>query len=119
MIVAEQSETAVRAVIDRWLAKLVDQDFEGGTALLVPRTKWTATLLETAIRKYGVVTASASGAGPRFVVEWFGRARRDGCIAMAEIQLPINGAWSDVTATFNVLETDDGLRLALEDVRQN
>jgi hypothetical protein len=119
LIVAAPSDEAVRVVIDQWLAKLCDHDFEGAIALLVPRTKWNATLLETAIRNRGVVTASASGPGPRFVVDWFGRARRDGCIGIAEIQLPINGAWSDVTSTFNVLETDDGLRLALEDVRQN
>ena len=115
MIVVERSDAAVRAVIDQWLAKLCDQDFAGALALLIPRTKWNATLLEAAVRKHGNPCAAASG-DARFAVDWFHRARRDGTIGIAEIQLPLDGAWSDVTATFNVVESADGLELALEDV---
>jgi hypothetical protein len=34
----------------------------------------------------------------------------------AHYDLPLNGAWSDVTATFDILDTPDGLALALNDV---
>jgi hypothetical protein len=106
LIVAERSDAAVRVVIDEWLTKLSQRDFEGALAILIPRTKWNATLLQGVLGDRSVEPRAEA----RFVVDWFGRARRDGTIGIAEI------AASNITATFNIVETDEGLRLALEDV---
>jgi hypothetical protein len=60
-----------------------------------------------------------TGNGRRFDVSWFDRPV--GCgwgasVGHAHYDLPLNGTWSDVTASFDIIETEEGLALALDDV---
>jgi hypothetical protein len=129
MELRDRTDEAVRAVIDRWLVELCERNVDGALAMLVPSKQWTPELLATVIRNYGSidpfwdgrtfqVTApeSATGKGPRFNVTWFEGSRSDGFAGYAHYDLPLNGEWSDVTASFDIVETRHGLCLALDDI---
>lgn len=102
-------------------------------AMLSPSKHWTAELLATVIRNYGFIEPLASGRtfavtpiesalgeGPRFDVTWFdaGGERRpdDARVGFAHYDLPLNDEWSDVTASFDIVDSADGLVLSLDDV---
>jgi hypothetical protein len=131
LLVPERTPEAVRDVIERWVALLVEERFEEALGLLAPsRTQtWTPELLATVIRNYGFIEphpsgatfrftpiASATGDGPRFDATWFERPTRDDRWGSARYDLPLNGEWSDVTATFDILDGPFGPVLALDDV---
>jgi hypothetical protein len=124
-----RSEAAVRAVIESWIALLVAGRTGEALALLVPSERWTPELLDTVVRHYGFIEprrdgktfsvtpiASAVGGGSCFTVEWLSQPAPDGRVGWAQFNLPLNGEWSDVTATFDLLETAGGLCLALDDL---
>jgi hypothetical protein len=129
---------AVRAVIETWVELLVEKKYEQALAMLTTsrplldplatETGWTPELLAKVIQNYGsvesrddgqvftVTSATAVCAGPRFDVTWFDKPV--GCgwrasVGHAHYDLPLNGEWSDGTAT---IETEEGLALALDDV---
>jgi hypothetical protein len=95
-------------------------------------TGWTPELLARVIGNYGSVesrddgkvfavtpSATAVGAGPRFEVTWYGKPVGCGwgsAVGHARYDLPLNGEWSDVTATFDIIETEEGVAVGLEDV---
>jgi hypothetical protein len=95
-------------------------------------TAWTPELLAAVIQNYGSVEsrddgktfavtpiATAVGAGPRFDVTWFEKPLGYGSgasVGHARYDLPLNGQWSDVTASFDIVDTAEGLALALDDV---
>jgi hypothetical protein len=133
--VPERTAEAVRDVIERWVGLLVDERFDEALALLATRpespleTTWTPELLATVIRNYGFLDphpsgatfrvtsiASANGEGPRFDATWYERPTRDDRWGSARYDLPLNGEWSDVTASFDILDGPFGPVLALDDV---
>jgi hypothetical protein len=62
--------------------------------------------------------ASARGDGPFFDVTWFEQSEsmtRDR-VGYARYNLPLAGEWSDVTASFDIVKSADGLVLTLDDV---
>jgi hypothetical protein len=89
-------------------------------------------VLATVIQNYGFIEpredgetfsvtpiATATGDGPRFEVSWFDKPV--GCgwrasLGHAHYDLPLNGASSDVTATFDIIDTPEGLVLVLDDL---
>ena len=137
-----RSTDAVRAVIEAWLRLLVEGRFGDALAILGRRRSllepletepsWTPELLAKVIQNYGSVvprkdgktfvvtpTDGAAGNGPRFEVTWFEQPIGVGwgaCVGYAHYDMPLNGAWSDVTVTFDIVDTQDGLVLALDDV---
>jgi hypothetical protein len=141
-IVSERTTEAVRAVVERWVGLLVERKYAKAITMLAatrplldpPATEtwWTPELLATVIQNYGSVEpredrktsavtpiATAAGDGPRFEVTWF--ENPVGCgwgasVGQACYDLPLNGTWSDVTATFDIIETAEGLALALDQV---
>jgi hypothetical protein len=142
IVLAARTDDAVLSVIETWVGLLVERQYEEALALLAtPRPllepaeaskPWSAELLATVILNYGFVeprevgevfsvtpTSTATGSGPRFEVKWF--EKPVGCgwgasVGHAHYDLPLSGEWSDVTATFDILDTPEGLVLALEDV---
>jgi len=60
--------------------------------------------------------ATAVANGPRFEVEWYAEPTRDDRWGWAKYDLPLDGEWSDVTATFDILDGPWGPVLALDDV---
>jgi hypothetical protein len=133
-VISERTNDAVRSAIERWVRLLGDLRFYDAMAMLAPSKDWTAELLATVIRNYGFIEPLASGRtfavtpiesavgeGPRFEVTWFdtGVERRpdDARVGFADYDLPLNDEWSDVTATFDIVDSADGLVLWLDDVR--
>jgi hypothetical protein len=127
-VISSRSDTAVVLVIERWLEYLVAEEYPEALAMLAASELWTPELLQRVIFNYGfiephprgttfVVTpvATATGDGPRVQVTWFGEPTQ-GAVGYARYDLPLNGEWSDVTASFDILETPEGLTLALDDV---
>jgi hypothetical protein len=132
-ILPDRTDQAVRSALERWVGLLVGQRFEEALAMLGPSGTWTPQLLAKVVRHYGSVepeedrrtfsvTAPAvttEGGDARFEVTWLDKAASVGSCARlgrAFYDLPLDGVWSDVTATFDILETADGLVLALDDV---
>ena len=142
IVLSERTAEAVRVIVERWVGLLVGRKHEEALAMLAsPRplldapsaeTGWTPESLAQVIQNYGSVEpredrktsavtpiATAAGDGPRFEVTWF--ENPVGCgwgasVGHAHYDLPLDGAWSDVTATFDIIETAEGLALALDQV---
>ena len=132
----DRTDKAVRSAIERWVGLLADQRFEEALAMLARSEQWTPELLVSVIGNYGSVeprdggrtfsvTAPAvttAGGDARFEVTWLDPplTNRLDCapdlLGHARYDLPLDGAWSDVTATFDVLDLPDGVALALADV---
>jgi hypothetical protein len=128
---AAPSDTQILDIIDAWIADLARGDY----ALAHARTAhdayygWTPALLRAVIEGYGspepyadgsvyrvTPAAQASGAPQERCVER--PAGQDGSAALAEARhsLPLNGAWSDLTATFRVEGTAQGATLVLQEI---
>jgi hypothetical protein len=130
-----RTDGAVRTAIEHWVGILVEQKFDDAMATLGPSGSWSAELLAQVIANYGSVEpredgrtstvtpiAAAVGAGPRFEVRWFNPpiTNRLGYapdrLGHASFDLPLDGRWSDVTATFDILDLPGGAVLTLDDV---
>jgi hypothetical protein len=134
-VLPDRTDQAVRA-IERWVGLLVQGHFHEAMEMLAPSATWTPDVLASVIRNYGSVeprddgrtfsvTAPAlttEGGDARFEVTWLDPPltnRLDyapDLLAHARYDLPLDGAWSDVTATFDILDLPDGVALALADV---
>ncbi|UQV44980.1 hypothetical protein KIV45_25150 [Janthinobacterium lividum] len=128
---AAPSDTQILDIIDAWIADLARGDY----ALAHARTAhdayygWTPALLRAVIEGYGspepyadgsvyrvTPAAEARGAAHARCVER--PASQDGGVVIAEARhsLPLNGAWSDPTATFRVEGTALGATLVLQEI---
>lgn len=119
-------------VVREWAAALADERFDEAMALLRPSDQWSPATVQTWIRNYGwheppadgsiyrvtdMATASgATGSFPRHEVDRLDRPATDGRVASVWFDLPLNGRWSDLTATFVVRQLDESLVLELADL---
>ncbi|WP_426088863.1 hypothetical protein [Janthinobacterium sp. PSPC1-1] len=128
---AAPSDTRILDIIDAWIADLARGDYACAHARTAHDAYygWTPALLRAVIEGYGspepyadgtvyrvTPVALASGAPHERCVE-----RPDGqdgaaTIAEARHSLPLNGAWSDLTATFRVESAASGATLVLQDI---
>jgi hypothetical protein len=131
-VLGDRTDDAVRSAVEQWVTLLADTRFADALAMLAPSEQWKPELLATVVCNYGFVEprgdgktftvtplASATGVGPRFDVSWFDKPVGSGWASIVgdvHYDLPLNGAWSDVTAIFNLVDTEQGLVLALDDV---
>ncbi|PLY41126.1 hypothetical protein CSZ94_17610 [Janthinobacterium sp. ROICE36] len=128
---AAPSDTQILDLIDAWIADLARGDYACAHARTAHDAYygWTPALLRAVIEGYGspeayadgsvyrvTPAAQASGAPHERCVER--PAKQDGDMAIAEARhaLPLNGVWSDLTATFRVQSTALGARLVLQDI---
>lgn len=127
---AAPSDTQILDIIDAWIADLARGDYAGAHARTAHDAYygWTPALLRAVIEGYGspqpyadgsvyrvTPAAQAGGAPHERCVE---RLTGEGGAALAEARhaLPLNGAWSDLTATFRVEGAAPGARLVLQDI---
>ncbi|MDN2678444.1 hypothetical protein [Janthinobacterium sp. SUN033] len=125
------SDTQILDIIDAWIADLARGDYACAHARTAHDAYygWTPTLLRAVIEGYGspqpyadgtvyrvTPAAQASGAPHERCVER--PASEDGGVPIAEARhaLPLNGAWSDLTATFRVEGTALGATLVLQEI---
>ena len=125
---AAPGDTQILDLIDAWIADLARGDYACAHARTAHDAYygWTPALLRAVIEGYGspepyadgtvyrvTPAALASGTPQERCVE-----RQDGGAALAEARhsLPLNGVWSDLTATFRVESTALGSRLVLQEI---
>ncbi|MDO8052000.1 hypothetical protein O3301_26370 [Janthinobacterium sp. SUN211] len=125
------SDTQILDIIDAWIADLARGDYACAHARTAHDAYygWTPALLRAVIEGYGspepyadgtvyrvTPAAQASGAPHERSVER--PASEDGGVPIAEVRhaLPLNGAWSDLTATFRVEGTALGATLVLQEI---
>ena len=125
---AAPSDTRILDIIDAWIADLARGDYACAHARTAHDAYygWTPALLRAVIEGYGspepyadgsvyrvTPAALASGAPQERCVE-----RQDDGAALAEARhsLPLNGVWSDLTATLRVESTALGARLVLQEI---
>jgi hypothetical protein len=128
-LTATSSNAEILAAVESWVETLALGNYELALRQVEPDSDedWTPELLRAVIAGYGLpephpsgstfrVTppGSAIGGPPRRTVE-----RIDvppGALACIEHDLPLNGAWSDLTATFVLRSQSVGAKLLLQEV---
>ncbi|WP_219135719.1 hypothetical protein [Janthinobacterium sp. UMAB-60] len=128
---AAPGDTRILDIIDAWIADLARGDYACAHARTAHDAYygWTPALLRAVIEGYGspeayadgrvyrVTPAALAGGAPheRCVERPDGQ---DGGIVIAEVRhsLPLNGAWSDLTATFRVEGAASGATLVLQEI---
>ena len=123
------SDEEILRFVERWIDDLAKDDYHAAYARTEhdPYFAWTPDLIRTVIQCYGsleprrdggvfTVTAreSALGGPPQRIVD-----RECVCPpAFAEVwyDLPLNGEWSDLTATFRVEPGDGGSTVVLQEI---
>ena len=128
---AAPGDTRILDIIDAWIADLARGDYACAHARTAHDAYygWTPALLRAVIEGYGSPEAYADGSvyrvTPAALASGAPHERcverpdcQDGAEAIAEARhsLPLNGAWSDLTATFRVESAASGARLVLQEI---
>lgn len=121
------SDDELISAVETWVADLLLGDYSAALSRTEhdPYYGWTADLLRRVIEGYGLpeihprgpfrVTDPANASGvKRVVIDR--EAVPPGAIAVVEYDLPLNGEWSDLTATFRVERRGDAVCLVLGEV---
>ena len=125
----DATDEEILALASAWIALLVEHRYDDALATIGAREHWTPELLATAIRNYGAIDPMADGSiyavtplanavgglTPRHEVSRY-EASAGARVGDVWFDVPLNGAWSDLTITFDLEMRDDRLYLALDDV---
>ena len=121
----DATDEQILDVVRLWVDHLVHERYGEALRVVEARDHWTSDILETVIRNYGSIDpmydasawkvtpleSASGGPTPRHDLD-----RCDDGRAFIYFDLPLNGEWSDVTATFDVVPEDDGLHIVLDEV---
>lgn len=127
------SDEQILAAITAWVELLAQERYEDAFQMLrhIPDEHWSPELMKTVITNYGSTEPCADGAifkitspkdnpkGQVFhEVEWWGDDpnRPAEYVGMALFTLPLNGEWSDLTASLDIVEEGGKLVLELGDI---
>jgi len=123
----EATDEDILRFVEAWIDDLAAGDYGAAFARIAhdPYYGWTPDLIARAIASYGfpdphprgpfAVTARAEARGRPHNREVDRDARRP-VVARVWHDLPLNGEWSDLTATFRVEQSADGLEVILEEI---
>jgi hypothetical protein len=126
-LAANATDDEMLALVERWIDDLSRGDYAAAYARTShdPYYEWTPELIHAVIAGYGLpephrrgpfsVTDRLSAHGtPRYEID-----REDlgpGTVAEVWYDLPLNGEWSDLTATFRFERDGDFLRAVLQEI---
>jgi len=125
------TDEEILTLVRQWVELLAHGNYEAAYDITghEPYYQWTPELIRQVIEGYGLpephpagpfrITSLASAKGgpePRHCVERFETARDDGRIGHVLFDLPLNGEWSDMTATFGVYRYEDSVVLSLNEI---
>jgi hypothetical protein len=130
---ADASDDEILALAWDWSEALAEDRYTDAFELVAAREHWTPELMKTVISNYGstepmwdhsvwhvtpLATAlpSHDGLVGDQDVQRYDRETPDGRIGFVWFDLPLNGAWSDLTATFDIHRQGDRLFLELDDI---
>ena len=119
------SDREILAFLDRWAALLEREDYQAAFEFTdhIPNSSWNPGLIREVIKAYGEpdsdnrVTVEGRPTDitqRKEVVRRRNEARR--YIGYVWYDLNLNGFASDLTATFDLIETDRGLSVQLTDI---
>ncbi len=127
----DAADADILRIANRWAALLAEEDYGAAYGMTAhePDFAWTPALIGTVINGYGSpephpdgpfrvtdLEAATGGPTPRHAVEWFDPVANAGRLGSVWFDLPLNGAWSDLTATFAIWKPDDRIVLALNEI---
>jgi len=127
----EATDEEILALVGQWVELLAQGNYGAAYDVTAhePYYQWTPELMRQTIEGYGFaephpagpfrITSFASAKGgpkPRHRVERFETAQEDGRIGYVLFDLPLNGQWSDLTATFGVYRYEDRVVLSLNEI---
>jgi len=130
----DADDATILAAVRAWVTLLAEERYQDAyDALYHPvGDHWTPRLIETAIRTYGSIEPAATGTSyrvtpletaigelsPRHEVDRFDDMPGGvvGLVGMVWFDLPLNGRWSDLTATFYGERRDATLVVELNDI---
>ncbi len=131
------SDEQLLELVRSWATLLANEDYRAAFELTDhdPYYRWTPELIQTVVQNYGSVEplvdramfkvspldSAVGGPTPRQEVQRFENPRRLGgerlpVLGNIWFDLPLNGEWSDLTATFEIQESEDGVSLVLNDI---
>jgi hypothetical protein len=130
---ADASDQAILALVHRWVEALAGRDYIGAASLLTQagnERDWPPGLVEDVIGRYAapggaspslVTSPAGTRQDPPFapraeVARWSRPRARPEVVGTVEYDLPLNGAWSDLTAIFWIRRLPEGLALELYDI---
>lgn len=116
------SDEQILSLVSEWVGLLAAEDYSGALEIVRSGPQWTPDLLARVITNWG--DSSVESRGPTRVTR---EADADGTptrsvdrfangLVRVWYDLPLDGEWSDLTATFEVQEEEEGLVLVLSDV---
>ena len=120
-------DSEILTLVERWIDDLAAGNYEDAFARTAhdPYYAWTPALMESVIQGYGLPEPDRRG--PFRVTdrnEAIGRCRYEverhetppGVAAFVSYSVPLNGEWSDLTATFRLEEKDTHSELVLQEI---
>ena len=123
------SDAEILEFVDRWTDELALGEYDRAYARTAHDAyyQWSASLIREVIAGYGLPEAHPSGevfsvtpralaAGEQSTREVTRREVPPGAIALVSYNLPLNGEWSDLTATFRLEAAESGLVVILEEI---
>lgn len=119
------SDLEILAFVDRWAALLERENYQAAFEFTdhVPGSSWTADLIRDVIKAYGepgsnnrvtVVGRPTDIAQRKEVVRRHNEERS--YVGYVWYDLNLNGLASDLTATFDLIDTKHGLSIQLNDI---
>jgi hypothetical protein len=131
LLPSDADDGAILAAVRRFVDLLAEEKYPEAWSLIDPwpgYANWTPELIQTVVRNYGSPEPMADGrvfkvtplnqAPPRpksahHAVERYHHQDRPGHVLF---DVPLNGEWSDLTISFDLIRKDGGLVLRLEDI---
>ena len=123
------TDAEIVAFVERWIDDLARGDFAAAYARTAhdPYYQWTPELIQTVIAGYGHtaphpngtifrVTSRATASGQPHYHTVDRKAVCPPAFAAVLHDLPLNGKWSDLTATFRIEPSERGSRVVLEEI---
>ena len=125
LLPADVSDEIALALVDEWASLLEQEKYETAFALTdhVPEMRWTPELVEEVVKNYGdaLETQRVTLLGEptdvtqrKEVDRW--EPSRDGCFGEIWYDLNIDGYATDLTATFHLFATPDGVSVRLNEI---
>lgn len=120
---ADADDEAILALVRQWVNLVAGDRIEAAQDLLnseAVERDWPPNLIRELLAGYEpitpVETAQITDLIPNHSVDRLESADNPAIAGVIEFDLPINGAWSDLTASFWIKKCPDGLILELFDI---
>ena len=125
----DATDQEILSFIETWVNCLAREDYEGAYAHTKHDSyyEWSPKLIEAVINGYGLPEPHPSGevfkvTSPEAAEGTSGQQVIDrgvgpeGCLGYAYYDLPLNGEWSDLTASFRLENRGEELNVILEEI---